>query len=980
MKISDKIGGVFILTLLMVSIGGLVGIYNASKITEVTRFLYSDIFKKTEILLTLEKEFLAHRQELFLHIIVADRGSKSFLESTIKDRRKKIKKLVEDYKKLGIDEKSRNILERFISNLSYYWDIQDTVIGVSAMGERDAAMDIERVDGNERFNNALDALKNLIEEENIAALKAYRKTEHLGKIILGVTLVFTLLGITVAGGLWWILSRSIARPIQAIEESARKLAEGDLKQRVNVVSNDEIGSLAREFNRMAESLEHYYETLEKKVKERTEELRIANEELYKKKKELEIKNEELARASQMKSQFLANVSHELRTPLNSIIGFSELLQDRAFGELNEKQMQYVKFIHSSGVHLLQLINSILDLSKIEAGRMEVVPEEFVLTEMLSEILTTIKPLAHKKNITIEMKDTPASPVIVADKAKFKQIMLNLLSNAVKFNVEGGKVTVDWDIREEPRGTDFERYLYISVEDTGIGIKDNDLDRIFKEFEQLEPTITREHGGTGLGLALTKKLVELHNGEIWVESEFGRGSRFTVKLPQGVKKIEVIKPEIDTRTVIRSGEDKPFILVAGESEYVNHLLEIYLTEEDYDVLAVKDGVELIEKAKEKKPFAVVMGIMLQGKKDGWEVLKELKSCNDTKDIPVVIISAANNKELGFALGAVDYLVKPVEKDRLLESLERLSFAKRVKREKLDILVVDDDPYVLDLLGDMLEKEGYRVLKADTGEKAIKMAIEREPSLIILDLMMPGTSGFDVVDKLKKHPVARNIPILIFTAKEITEEDKARLNSSIKKIITKASFSREELLSEIRFLELTYPEKANMLDRTTRIFNRRYFDMILSRELSRSEQNRNRFSILYIDIDNFEGFNKRWGLKSGDRVLREIANLLISNLRRMDYVTRYGGDEFTVLLPDTVDEEAYNVARKLKELVGSYRFRAKGEEDSITVSIALMTLPMEEDMVIMEELKRLVKKAYLKGGNRIAVYGRDGNGEEDSGGRG
>ena len=980
MKISDKIGGVFILTLLMVSIGGLVGIYNASKITDVTRFLYTDIFKKTEILLTLEKEFLAHRQELFLHIIVADKGSKSFLESTIKDRRKKIKRLVEEYKKLGIDEKSKKILDKFISNLNYYWDIQDTVIGVSAMGERDAAMDIERVDGNERFNAALNALKTLIEEEKIAALKAYRKTEHLGKIILAVTLVFTLLGLVIAGGLWWILSRSIAKPIQAIEESARKLAEGDLKQRVNVVSNDEIGALAKEFNRMAESLEHYYETLEKKVKERTEELRIANEELHKKKKELELKNEELARASQMKSQFLANVSHELRTPLNSIIGFSELLQDRAFGELNEKQKQYVKFIHSSGVHLLQLINSILDLSKIEAGRMEVVPEEFVLTDMLSEILATIKPLAHKKNITIEMKDTPASPVIVADKAKFKQIMLNLLSNAVKFNVDGGKVIVDWDIKEEPKGTEFERYLYISVEDTGIGIKENDLDRIFKEFEQLEPTITREHGGTGLGLALTKKLVELHNGEIWVESEFGKGSKFTVKLPQGVKKIEVIKPDVDAKTIMQQGVDNPLILVAGESEDVNHLLQIYLTEENYQVLTVKDGTELIEKAKEKKPFAVVMGIMLPGKKDGWEVLKELKSFNETKDIPVVIISSANNKELGFALGAVDYLVKPVEKDRLLGALERLSFAKRVKREKLDILVVDDEPYVLDLLGDILEKEGYKVLKADTGEKAIRMAIEKEPSLIILDLMMPGTSGFDVVERLKKHPIAKNIPILIFTAKEITEDDKKRLNSSIKKIITKASFAREELLSEIRFLELTYPEKANMLDKTTKLFNRRYFDMILSRELAKTEQNRKRFSLLYIDIDNFEGFNKRWGLKNGDRALKEIATLFISNLRRMDCVTRYGGDEFALLLPDTVDEEACNVARKLKELVASYRFVADGEEDSLTISIAVMTLPVEDDIVIMEELRRLVKKAYLKGGNRIAVYGRDENDEEDSGGRG
>ncbi|MDP2683302.1 MAG: ATP-binding protein, partial [Deltaproteobacteria bacterium] len=243
-----------------------------------------------------------------------------------------------------------------------------------------------------------------------------------------------------------------------------------------------------------------------------------------------ILNEELIKINKMKSQFLANVSHELRTPLNSIMGFSELLSEKSFGELNEKQTQYVNYINTSGSHLLHLINNILDLSKIEAGKIELEPEEFPLADVLGEVLSIVRPMAHKKDIIIESKTLPLSPTVRLDRSKFKQIMLNLLSNAVKFNKSSGKINIDWDISEEAKGDIMERVLHISVKDTGIGIKDEDIPRVFRDFEQLDPSITREYGGTGLGMALTKKLVELHGGRIWVESEYGKWTQFSFVIP------------------------------------------------------------------------------------------------------------------------------------------------------------------------------------------------------------------------------------------------------------------------------------------------------------------------------------------------------------------------------------------------------------------------------------------------------------------
>lgn len=668
LSISNKLAVVFLFLLFMMGVGGLVGLYNASQIASITEKLYVDSFKRGETLSSVENEFLTARQEIFLHTIISDNASKSYLEGSIDEHKQKISKLLNDYHAMGVVKGNEGLYELLRANLDTYWTIHLRTESLSRKGQRDAALSIIRMEGYKSFTDTLNSLKKLIKEERDTAYTAYQESDFFAGVIIAVTLAFTLVAIVVAAGLWAALTRSIVRPILSIEESAKKIGHGDLKERVHVRTEDEIGNLAVEFNKMAENLENYYTTLEKKVEERTEELKSANKEIYGKKQELEVANIELQEANRMKSQFLANVSHELRTPLNSIIGFSELLQEKAFGELNERQMQYVEYIHSSGGHLLQLINNILDLSKIEAGRMELDLDKFPVTEAFGEIFGLIRPMALKRGITIEAKSVPASPMLLADKAKFKQIMLNLLSNAVKFNVDGGGVVVDWEITEEPSGMKMVRCITFKIRDSGIGIKPEDIGRLFKEFEQIDSSITREYGGTGLGLVLTKRLVELHKGSIWVESEPLRGSVFYVKIPQGTEDLDI---PVATRRAYAptKGAKRPLVLIASESPDINHLLEIYLAGDIYDVETAPDGFELLRKSRERAPFTIIMGITIP-KKDGWETLKELKSDHLTMDIPVIIISSTDNKELGYSLGAVEYMEKPIDRERLLDVLERL----------------------------------------------------------------------------------------------------------------------------------------------------------------------------------------------------------------------------------------------------------------------------------------------------------------------
>jgi signal transduction histidine kinase/HAMP domain-containing protein len=400
------------------------------------------------------------------------------------------------------------------------------------------------------------------------------------------------------------------------------------------------------------------QNLERKVLERTH--------------ELEVTNVKLKKADRMKSEFLANMSHELRTPLNAVIGFAEILRDGICGELNENQKSAVIDIYESGKHLLQMINDILDLSKVEAGRMELQLEEFSLKTALDEVQSIVKDMANKKKLNMQVFIPDDIPYLCADQIKFKQIMYNLLSNAIKFTVEGG-ITIDAEYDDEK--------FTVSVQDTGIGIDSKDHEVIFDEFRQLDSSQSRQYEGTGLGLALTKRLVGLHSGKIWVESEgLGHGSKFSFTIPQiiGIQEQKITDENYNHEPIyipIGKPTKGKKILVVEDNEHAAQLLCIYLTEAGYDAEIAVDGEEAIAKAKEIKPFAITLDIMLP-KKDGWQIMQDLKSFPDTRHIPIIIVSIVDDESLGFSLGAVGYLVKPLDKEQLIGILEKLELAAKL----------------------------------------------------------------------------------------------------------------------------------------------------------------------------------------------------------------------------------------------------------------------------------------------------------------
>lgn len=968
LKISIKLGLVFMVLLIAMGFGGVVGLYNGLKMSSVMKTLFEDTFTRTEILSSLERELLLLKQNSLYAIRSMEKGDE-FTKNELNVRIEKIFSLTDDFIEFDFEADKLDNLENFKKELNSYKLFHDelfTSLSTGILKETDHSITITKLNMN--FDKLNSSFSFFIESEREEFYREYQMGETFAQSLKLATIIFTFLAIVLAVALWLVLRSAIVKPIEILLSNAKSISQGDLTQRIQLDSKDELGILAKEFNSMTSNLQGFYKNLEAKVQERTSELEKANDNLIVQQQELETKAEELVLANNLKSQFLASVSHELRTPLNSIIGFSELLNEKAFGELNEKQEQYVNYIYTSGIHLLELINNILDLSKIEAGRMELNLEEFSLVEVLSSTLGSIKPLAYKRNISIDAKEVNVSPTIMADKGKFKQIMLNLLSNAVKYNKEGGSVEVNWSIKEEPVKMEMKEFLFVSVKDTGLGIKKEDKDRVFNEFEQLDNANTHEFGGTGLGLALTKRLVELHDGKIWFESEFGHGSVFYIKMPLQGSHLDITRGEeniVPSKTFYDQQSKATKILVASETSGMNNLISAYLTEEGYEVILADDGFDVIKKAKEEKPFAILLSIAIP-KKDGFEVLKELKESAETKELPVVIISGSEEKDLGFSLGAIDCLVEPIDREKLHDVFERVDFAQTFRNKEPIILIVDDEPKVLELLNDVLIHEKFTVVKASGGQEAIEVAKREVPDVIILDLMMPKVSGFDVVDELKHYDKTKNIPIIIFSAKSITKEDKDRLGESIKNIIAKAGFSKKDLLEELKSLEVNRPEKANMIDSKTNLFNRRYMDTILEREIDHAEKYNELFTVSLIDIDEFVGFNKVYGVEAGDNILKELANIIKEETRNADHLARYGGDDFVVLMPGLKEAEASKFVSKIYSKIKEHDFLlTEGTNVNITVSIACAVIPKFGKDDIIERLHDAVREMQKNGGDRASV---------------
>jgi signal transduction histidine kinase/DNA-binding response OmpR family regulator len=484
-------------------------------------------------------------------------------------------------------------------------------------------------------------------------------------------------------------------------------------------------------------------------------------------------NVELARASAAKSDFLAAMSHELRTPLNAIIGFSELLLTPP-APLGEAAVgEYAGHIHGAGLHLLELINDILDLSRVEAGRLELRHEEIVVALLLAETLGTVRPLAEAKGLALEA-ELPPSLMAEVDAARLRQVAYNLLSNAIKFTPVEGRVRVTLSVDQDT--------LCLSVSDTGPGIAAEDQQRIFAAFEQLAPDSAQ---GTGLGLALTQRLVEAHGGRIELTSVAGEGSRFDVRIPlRRVTQAEASPVEPDQG----SG---PLVLVVEDDAAAAELLQLQLRQAGYCTALAADGESGLQAAQQLAPAAILLDILLPGL-DGWEVLRRLRATPLTSGIPVMVITIVDNAALGLALGAVDYFVTPVSRETLLGALARFTLTSKVRERTVTVLTIDDDPTALQVYRESLTPEGFRVIEAASGEEGLAQARSGSVDAIVLDILLPDLDGFEVAAQLKADPDTSAIPILVVTGHALSDEEKARLNEHALAVLAKG----DEALSGLR----------------------------------------------------------------------------------------------------------------------------------------------------------------------------------------
>lgn len=510
--------------------------------------------------------------------------------------------------------------------------------------------------------------------------------------------------------------------------------------------------------------------------------------------QLQLTNTELAHASAAKSDFLAAMSHELRTPLHAIIGFSELLLSPGLArpgdgsrEPDPNVPEFAGHIHGAGLHLLELINDVLDLAKVEAGHLDLQLQRFDVSAVVHRTATTMRPIATRKRVTLDIAD-PSGLEVEADAARIRQIVFNLLSNAIKFTPPGGHVGV------AVAGEDGE--VRLTVTDDGPGVAEADQARIFEPFEQSGASSAQRAEGTGLGLALTRQLVEAHGGHIELHSVPSDGSRFTVVLPRASRRTPAdpvaLEPGEQPATATSTG---PLVLVVEDDPRARDLLSIYLRDADYRVAFAGDGMQALSDVRRLRPAAVVLDVILPVL-DGWEVLRELKAHPDTSDIPVIIVSVVDGPELGFALGAVDHLVKPVRRDVLLAELRRLAVIDGEWPGGVTVLAIDDDPEALRLFRAELGSHGFRVLTADGGELGMRMAREHRPSAILLDLMMPDVDGFTVAGRLSEDPLTADIPIIVVTSGDLTDEQKERLAGAVAQILHKGPAAVAGLLGWLR----------------------------------------------------------------------------------------------------------------------------------------------------------------------------------------